>query len=197
MKKNHVYINTQYMKNSTVVYPHKMEYGWNFQLKFSIIIWTQSTTSPIIFNTFISRTGGPELSTRLSAIYTELEVIESDTAPSRAAVILCGLGFTAEKQGWPTKSFSGGWRMRLALARALFCKPDLLLLDEPTNMLDMQAIIWLERYLQNWPSTLLVVSHDRNFLDEVPTDMLHLHSKKMDSYRYCFAHNGAKNSFIF
>ena len=81
--------------------------------------------------------------------------------------------------------------MRLALARALFCKPDLLLLDEPTNMLDMQAIIWLERYLQNWPSTLLVVSHDRNFLDEVPTDMLHLHSKKMDSYRYCFAHNGA------
>ena len=75
--------------------------------------------------------------------------------------------------------------MRLALARALFCKPDLLLLDEPTNMLDMQAIIWLERYLQNWPSTLLVVSHDRNFLDEVPTDMLHLHSKKMDSYRYC------------
>jgi len=128
-------------------------------------------------------TGGPELSTRLSAIYTELEVIESDTAPSRAAVILCGLGFTAEKQGWPTKSFSGGWRMRLALARALFCKPDLLLLDEPTNMLDMQAIIWLERYLQNWPSTLLVVSHDRNFLDEVPTDMLHLHSKRIDSYR--------------
>jgi len=128
-------------------------------------------------------TGGPELSTRLSAIYTELEVIESDTAPSRAAVILCGLGFTAEKQGWPTKSFSGGWRMRLALARALFCKPDLLLLDEPTNMLDMQAIIWLERYLQNWPSTLLVVSHDRNFLDEVPTDMLHLHSQRIDSYR--------------
>ena len=77
--------------------------------------------------------------------------------------------------------------MRLALARALFCKPDLLLLDEPTNMLDMQAIIWLERYLQNWPSTLLVVSHDRNFLDEVPTDMLHLHSLRMDSYRYTYS----------
>jgi len=127
--------------------------------------------------------GDAELSSRLSAIYTELEVIESDTAPSRAAVILAGLGFSPEMQGNPTKSFSGGWRMRLALARALFCKPDLLLLDEPTNMLDMQAIIWLERYLQNWPSTLLVVSHDRNFLDEVPTDMLHLHSLRMDSYR--------------
>ena len=73
--------------------------------------------------------------------------------------------------------------MRLALARALFCKPDLLLLDEPTNMLDMQAIIWLERYLQNWPTTLLVVSHDRNFLDQVPTDMLHLHSQRIDCYR--------------
>ncbi len=73
--------------------------------------------------------------------------------------------------------------MRLALARALFCRPDLLLLDEPTNMLDMQAIIWLERYLQGWRSTLLVVSHDRNFLDEVPTDMLHLHSMRIDAYR--------------
>lgn len=73
--------------------------------------------------------------------------------------------------------------MRLALARALFSKPDLLLLDEPTNMLDMQAIIWLERYLQTWKSTILVVSHDRNFLDEVPTDILHLHSQKIDVYK--------------
>ena len=71
----------------------------------------------------------------------------------------------------------------IALARALFCRPDFLLLDEPTNMLDMQAIIWLERYLQKWPTTLLIVSHDRNFLDEVPTDMLHLHSQRIDSYR--------------
>ena len=130
------------------------------------------------------RTAETELSTRLSTIYSELEAIDSATAPSRAAVILAGLGFSAEMQSRPTKSFSGGWRMRLALARALFCKPDLLLLDEPTNMLDMQAIIWLERYLQNWPTTLLVVSHDRNFLDEVPTDMLHLHSQRIDAYRY-------------
>lgn len=73
--------------------------------------------------------------------------------------------------------------MRIALARALFSKPDLLLLDEPTNMLDMQAVIWLERYLQSWPSTILVVSHDRNFMDEVPTDMLHIHSQRIDTYK--------------
>ena len=73
--------------------------------------------------------------------------------------------------------------MRLALARALFSKPDLLLLDEPTNMLDMQAVIWLERYLQTWPGTIVVVSHDRMFLDEVATDILHLHSRRIDTYR--------------
>merc|ERR1712141_615356 len=112
-----------------------------------------------------------------------LEAIDSAKAPARAAVILSGLGFTTAMQSAATRTFSGGWRMRIALARALFCKPDLLLLDEPTNMLDMQAIIWLERYLKTWPSTLLVVSHDRNFLDEVPTDMLHLHSQRIDSYR--------------
>ena len=123
------------------------------------------------------------LTTRLATIYADLEAMESDKAPSRASVILAGLGFTTEMQGAPTKSFSGGWRMRLALARALFCKPDLLLLDEPTNMLDMQAIIWLERYLQTWASTLLVVSHDRSFLDEVPTDMMHLHTQRIEQYK--------------
>lgn len=127
--------------------------------------------------------GLADLSARLAEVYAELEIIESDKAPARAAVILAGLGFTPDMQAQPTKQFSGGWRMRLALARALFCKPDLLLLDEPTNMLDMQAIIWLERYLQTWHGTLLVVSHDRNFLDEVPTDMLHLHSHRIDSYK--------------
>jgi len=125
----------------------------------------------------------PDVSSRLTEVFHELEAIDSAKAPARAAVILSGLGFTAEGQGRATKTFSGGWRMRLALARALFSKPDLLLLDEPTNMLDMQAIIWLERYLQTWPSTILVVSHDRNFLDEVPTDILHIHSQRIDTYR--------------
>ncbi|XP_019881799.1 ATP-binding cassette sub-family F member 3 [Aethina tumida] len=125
----------------------------------------------------------PELNTQLSEVYAQLQNIEADKAPAKASIILNGLGFTCEMQQRATKTFSGGWRMRLALARALFSRPDLLLLDEPTNMLDIKAIIWLENYLQNWPTTLLVVSHDRNFLDSVPTDILHLHSQRIESYR--------------
>ena len=128
-------------------------------------------------------TDGPDLNTELSQVFAKLQLIDSDKAPARAAVILAGLGFPAEAQSRPTRTFSGGWRMRLALARALFSKPDLLLLDEPTNMLDMQAVIWLERYLQTWPGTIVVVSHDRMFLDEVATDMLHLHSRRIDNYK--------------
>ncbi|XP_015679117.1 ATP-binding cassette sub-family F member 3 [Protobothrops mucrosquamatus] len=120
---------------------------------------------------------------RLSEIYARLEEIEADKAPARASVILAGLGFSAKMQQQTTKEFSGGWRMRLALARALFARPDLLLLDEPTNMLDVRAIIWLENYLQTWQSTILVVSHDRNFLNAVATDVIHLHSQRLDCYR--------------
>uniref|UniRef100_A0AAQ6A168 ATP-binding cassette sub-family F member 3 n=1 Tax=Amphiprion ocellaris TaxID=80972 RepID=A0AAQ6A168_AMPOC len=122
-------------------------------------------------------------SVRLSEIYVKLEEIEADKAPARASVILAGLGFSPRMQQQATKEFSGGWRMRLALARALFARPDLLLLDEPTNMLDVRAILWLENYLQTWQSTILVVSHDRNFLNAVVTDIVHLHSQRLDSYR--------------
>ncbi|MCI4377112.1 hypothetical protein PGIGA_G00199930 [Pangasianodon gigas] len=122
-------------------------------------------------------------SLRLSEIYAKLEEIEADKAPARASVILAGLGFSPKMQQQTTKEFSGGWRMRLALARALFARPDLLLLDEPTNMLDVRAILWLENYLQTWQSTILVVSHDRNFLNAVATDIIHLHSQRLDSYR--------------
>ncbi|XP_069029207.1 ATP-binding cassette sub-family F member 3 [Embiotoca jacksoni] len=122
-------------------------------------------------------------SVRLSEIYAKLEEIEADKAPARASVILAGLGFSPRMQQQTTKEFSGGWRMRLALARALFARPDLLLLDEPTNMLDVRAILWLENYLQTWASTILVVSHDRNFLNAVVTDIVHLHSQRLDSYR--------------
>ncbi|XP_019723436.1 ATP-binding cassette sub-family F member 3 isoform X2 [Hippocampus comes] len=122
-------------------------------------------------------------SIRLSEIYCKLEEIEADKAPARASIILAGLGFSPKMQQQPTKEFSGGWRMRLALARALFARPDLLLLDEPTNMLDVSAILWLENYLQTWQSTILVVSHDRNFLNAVVTDIVHLHSRRLDSYR--------------
>ncbi|XP_073778302.1 ATP-binding cassette sub-family F member 3 [Danio rerio] len=122
-------------------------------------------------------------SVRLSEVYAKLEEIEADKAPARASVILAGLGFTSKMQQQATKEFSGGWRMRLALARALFARPDLLLLDEPTNMLDVRAILWLENYLQTWQSTILVVSHDRNFLNAVVTDVIHLHSQRLESYR--------------
>ncbi|XP_067140613.1 ATP-binding cassette sub-family F member 3 [Centruroides vittatus] len=124
-----------------------------------------------------------DMNARLAEVYAQLQQIEADKAPARASVILAGLGFTPKMQQTATREFSGGWRMRIALARALFSKPDLLLLDEPTNMLDMKAIIWLENYLQNWPTTLLVVSHDRKFLDTVPTDIIHFHSQRMDAYR--------------
>ncbi|XP_069474926.1 ATP-binding cassette sub-family F member 3 [Ambystoma mexicanum] len=122
-------------------------------------------------------------SIRLTEIYAKLEEIEADKAPARASVILAGLGFNPKMQTQQTKEFSGGWRMRLALARALFAKPDLLLLDEPTNMLDVRAILWLENYLQTWQSTILVVSHDRNFLNAVATDIMHLHSQRLETYR--------------
>ncbi|XP_071874256.1 ATP-binding cassette sub-family F member 3 isoform X1 [Bombus fervidus] len=126
---------------------------------------------------------GDALGEELAKVYEAMQLAEVDKAPARASAILSGLGFSVERQSWPTKAFSGGWRMRLALARALFSRPDLLLLDEPTNMLDIKAILWLEKYLQSWPTTLLVVSHDRNFLDTVPTDILYLRGQKIEAYR--------------
>lgn len=128
-----------------------------------------------------------KMSKRLKEVYQRLEEIEADKAESKASGILNGLGFTPEQQNAATKTFSGGWRMRLALARALFCKPDLLLADEVTNYLDFPAVVWLERYFQKWHATLLVVSHDRSFLDAVSTDILHLHDATLDYYRGNFS----------
>lgn len=117
-------------------------------------------------------------------VHAKLQELQADSEPARASGILYGLGFTQAMQQRPTKEYSGGWRMRIALARALFAEPDLLLLDEPTNMLDFKASLWLRDYLTTkWESTLLVVSHDREFLNSVPTDILHLHSHRIDSYK--------------
>ncbi|GAA5858103.1 hypothetical protein JCM8547_005652 [Rhodosporidiobolus lusitaniae] len=124
---------------------------------------------------------------RLGEVQRLLVEIEADTGPSRAAELLAGLGFSKDDQDMPTRAFSGGWRMRLSLARALFCKPDLLLLDEPSNNLDLNALAWLEDYLQTWPSTLLVVSHDRAFLNAVATDIIHQHNERLDYYKGNFA----------
>ncbi|ORY61220.1 ABC transporter [Pseudomassariella vexata] len=123
------------------------------------------------------------LDQKLGDVQGKLSEMESDKAESRAASILAGLGFSPERQQFATKTFSGGWRMRLALARALFCEPDLLLLDEPSNMLDVPSITFLSNYLQGYPSTVFVVSHDRAFLDEVATDIIHQHSERLDYYR--------------
>lgn len=122
-------------------------------------------------------------SKRLKEVYVELEAIGADKAESRARRILSGLGFTTEMQSRPCKHFSGGWRMRVSLARALFMEPTLLLLDEPTNHLDLNAVIWLDNYLQKWKKTLLVVSHDQHFLDNVCTDVIHLDQQKLQYYR--------------
>ncbi|KAK0586268.1 hypothetical protein LWI29_003920 [Acer saccharum] len=123
------------------------------------------------------------ISTRMEEIYKRLELIDADSAESRAASILAGLSFSPEMQRKATKTFSGGWRMRIALARALFIEPDLLLLDEPTNHLDLHAVLWLETYLVKWPKTFIVVSHAREFLNTVVTDILHLQGQKLNSYK--------------
>ncbi|KAJ7102533.1 P-loop containing nucleoside triphosphate hydrolase protein [Mycena belliarum] len=124
-----------------------------------------------------------EASSRLADVHARLSDMDAESGPARAAALLAGLGFDEADQQRPTKSFSGGWRMRLALARALFVKPALLLLDEPSNHIDLNALAWLEDYLQTWPGTLLVVSHDRAFLDAVATDIVHQHSSRLDYYK--------------
>ncbi len=115
---------------------------------------------------------------RIAEIQTRLVDIDAHSAPARAARILSGLGFDFEAQARPLSSYSGGWRMRVALAAVLFSQPDLLLLDEPTNYLDLEGTLWLIDYLQRYPATILVISHDRDILDAVCDHILHLsHSK--------------------
>ncbi|XP_040909788.1 ATP-binding cassette sub-family F member 1 [Toxotes jaculatrix] len=127
--------------------------------------------------------GEDAVAERLEKVYEELRAIGAAAAEAKARRILAGLSFTPEMQNRPTKRFSGGWRMRVSLARALFMEPTLLMLDEPTNHLDLNAVIWLNNYLQGWKKTLLIVSHDQSFLDDVCTDIIHLDNQKLYYYR--------------
>eukprot|EP00094_Tigriopus_californicus_P009847 TCALIF_09494-PA protein Name:"Similar to Abcf1 ATP-binding cassette sub-family F member 1 (Rattus norvegicus)" AED:0.12 eAED:0.12 QI:0/0/0/0.85/1/1/7/0/779 len=126
---------------------------------------------------------GKDVTDQLTEVYDELRAIGADQAEPKARRLLAGLGFTREMQDRPTNKFSGGWRMRVSLARALFIEPTLLMLDEPTNHLDLNAVIWLDNYLQNWKKTLLIVSHDQSFLDNVCTDIIHLDQCKLWYYK--------------
>ncbi|BFU60641.1 MULTISPECIES: ABC transporter ATP-binding protein [Rodentibacter] len=118
----------------------------------------------------------------IAHIHDKLDTINAWTIQSRAETLLHGLGFTQAETMQAVKSFSGGWRMRLNLAQALLCPSDLLLLDEPTNHLDLDAVIWLERWLVNYQGTLVLISHDRDFLDPIVNKILHIEQQKLNEY---------------
>nr|WP_111300840.1 ABC-F family ATP-binding cassette domain-containing protein [Paracoccus saliphilus] len=119
---------------------------------------------------------------RIAEIQTRLTDIDAWSAEARAATILDGLGFNTADQARPTSDFSGGWRMRVALAGVLFAQPDLLLLDEPTNYLDLEGALWLEGYLARYPHTVIIISHDRGLLNRAVGHILHLENKKLTLY---------------
>ena len=121
--------------------------------------------------------------TRIGEIHTRLADIGAHSAEARAATILSGLGFSHEAQARPCSDFSGGWRMRVALAAVLFSEPDLLLLDEPTNYLDLEGTLWLENYVSKYPHTVLLISHDRDLLNRAVNSIVHLDQKKLTFWR--------------
>ena len=123
------------------------------------------------------------LSKKLVEVNKRLEEIDANEAENKAKFVLLGLGFKEEDFTKKTKDFSGGWRVRISLAKALFVMPDLLLLDEPTNHLDMNAVMWLEDYLINWPYTLIIVSHAKDFINNIATDIIHLSNQKLTYYK--------------
>lgn len=124
---------------------------------------------------------------RIADVEMRLVEIDAHSAPARAAKILAGLGFSEEAQSRPCSEFSGGWRMRVALAALLFSEPDLLLLDEPTNYLDLEGTLWFQDYLAKYPHTVILVSHDRDLLDTSVDFILHLDQKKLKLYRGGFS----------
>lgn len=120
---------------------------------------------------------------RIAEIHMRLADIDAHSAEARAGAILSGLGFSTEAQRQPASAFSGGWRMRVALAAVLFSEPDLLLLDEPTNYLDLEGVLWLIDYVRRYPHTVLIISHDRDLLNSATTSIMHLDQKKISFWR--------------
>ncbi|OCG44669.1 ABC transporter ATP-binding protein [Gilliamella sp. Fer1-1] len=119
---------------------------------------------------------------QIAVIHEKFDTIDAWTIRARAATLLHGLGFSNEQLMSPVKSYSGGWRMRLNLAQALMCRSDLLLLDEPTNHLDLDAVIWLEKWLSNYSGTLILISHDRDFLDPLVNKIIHIEQRNLFEY---------------
>jgi len=132
------------------------------------------------------------IQSQLEQVYEKLDDLDVNTAEARASSILFGLGFTTKMQSMKTREFSGGWRMRIALARALFLKPEFLLLDEPTNHLDMEAVLWLEDYLSNWEKILFFVCHSQDFMNNVCTDIVRLDM----TYKKLRYYNGNYDSYV-
>jgi len=114
---------------------------------------------------------------RLAEITERLETICANDQETKAIEILSGIGFTQTDLHKPSKEFSGGWRMRIAIAKVIFCEPEILMLDEPTNHLDLPALIWLENYVQTLDCTIIIVSHARDFLDAVCDEIIHFQNK--------------------
>ena len=134
-------------------------------------------------NVELARAEQADDGTQIAHCHAELARIDAYSAPARAAQLLNGLGFAQNLQSNPVRAFSGGWRMRLNLARALMCRSDLLLLDEPTNHLDLDTVLWLEQYLKSHPATQLIISHDRDFLDALCTHTIEVAQQTLTSYK--------------
>ena len=124
-----------------------------------------------------------ENSQRLAEIDERLDFIDAHEAEQKAVMILVGLGFTEENIKQPSKAFSGGWRMRISIAKVVFCEPEILFLDEPTNHLDLVALIWLEQYIKTLDITVVIISHARDFLNEVVDEIIELQNQKLTYYK--------------
>ena len=142
-----------------------------------------ATLSCVASNNAIAAAEASGAHEKIADLHEQLLRADGYTAKARAEQLLNGLGFSQEAMGKNVSDFSGGWRMRLNLAKTLMCPSDLMLLDEPTNHLDLDAIVWLENFLKRYPGTLLVISHDRDFLDAITDHTLHIEQQQLFCYR--------------